>query len=200
MNDRPVLFLDIDGTIAPMAPVPAPGSAYLRPLRRPTLMSVPYDPIVALRVAQIHRSGLAEIRWLTDWDAEAVTEWTAVGLGPFKHVARPAAAGDWWKTNVVRQWLRDHPRGRAVWVDDAISERAGDLVLGADEDRLLTVAPMSDVGLTANDLDLIEGWLEREARRAVLTDLLDEMNEVYGPPDPREVERITRLLRSDPDA
>lgn len=155
--DRPVWFLDVDGTIAPLGDDVSWANTFLYD-HHPTLTSasVPYRPDILDRINRLHTEGLVEVRWLTTWEPRLTAHWEQVGLGPFTTASPGSDAGAWWKASAVEAWLTEHPTRRAVWTDDEIARRRPRQLLSMD--RLLAISPNRYEGLTHDDLDLIEGW------------------------------------------
>lgn len=160
--ERPVWFLDVDGTIAPILGTTPPAD----PTAWSTLYpGIPSDLTVRFRrdlisaIGAMHRGGLVEVRWLSTWDAEALSDWARLGLGPFRAATRAEATGRraWWKGNVVGTWMRHHPNGRVIWTDDDITPQR---LRGLDRSRLLAIAPNPAVGLTERHLSDIRKWIE----------------------------------------
>lgn len=158
-HEQAVWFLDVDGVVSPY------GNS--KRWTGPTLLggpidsdlAVPYRPEVIARIQEAHASGMAEVRWLTTWDEEALADWERVGLGPFQVAPRPSG-GDRsrWKFRVVTAWLARHPTRRAVWTDDdPMPPQVRDL----DAGRLLAIEPDHTVGLTLEHLSSIMRWLRQ---------------------------------------
>lgn len=154
---RPIWLLDVDGTIAPLRQDGASQTRFLYDHARPGLLSVPYDAHIVSRIQTLHDSGQVEVRWLTTWAAEALADWLAVGLGPFERVEPRVGRWSWEKANAVGALLTDHPGTRIVWTDDDIAQHLPDDFPRTE--RLLTLSPDPQAGLTHADLDRIETWL-----------------------------------------
>lgn len=158
---RPMLFLDVDGTLSPHGSGIGEGDvsgaewAALYEGRVGDL-AVPYRPKVVQRIQRLQRMGLIEVRWLTTWEPSLLSAWEAVGLGPFRS-AKPVQNGRRrsWESNTVEQWMRANPDRRAIWVDDDLTRSR---LRGFDRSRLLAIAPKPSYGLTDAHLARIEAW------------------------------------------
>lgn len=159
---RPMLFLDVDGTLSPYgsgiteADVSTGEWATLYEGRVSDL-TVPYRPVVVQRIQSMQRRGLIEVRWLTTWQPSSLTAWEPVGLGPFRP-AKPVQNGSRksWKSNTVEQWMKANPDRRAIWADDDLTPSR---LRGFDRSRLLAISPDPTKGLTDRQLDRIERWV-----------------------------------------
>lgn len=119
---RPVVFLDVDGTIATLVD---PANDYSDPRvawATDPATGVRYNPAV---VAWIHElDGLAEVRWLTAWTDRAATELApALGLPAFpailfnEHLYRELD----WKHSAVLAQLIEEPGRPVLWLDDEVA-------------------------------------------------------------------------------
>lgn len=157
---RPVLLLDVDGTLSPMEPIPGWRRGQLSPLGESGYArSVLVDRRVVRRLAYLHRMRIIEIEWCTSW-GESARDWIGPRLGaPFHHL-RVRTPEPGYKRSAMRSLLQ---RGRrVVQCDDDL-----DLVKpGAARARtdLLAVRPTREVGLTVLDIAHIEAWARRGTR------------------------------------
>ena len=120
------------------------------------------------RISRLHQSGLVEVRWLTTWSDEEITEWNRVGLGPFASPDREVDGPfSWRKANAVHEFLVSNPARPVVWTDDDIdvNTHRANRIRQAGGDRLLTVSPDRDQGLTVAELARIESWLRGQISR-----------------------------------
>lgn len=156
VEDIPVWFLDVDGVVSPFGVGDQWDEAHLYPGQSSDL-TVPYRRHVVDTITRLHTTGVVEVRWLTTWDADLLTAWHDVGLGPFE-VATPAKGRRrWWKADTVARFLSDHPHRRAVWTDDDLTPAR---LRGFDRNRLYAFAPSRSVGLTDEQLARIEDWAQ----------------------------------------
>lgn len=162
MTDLPVWLLDVDGVINATRPgwgaAPRKAHAYSGGVE----WTIRWAPALLDRIRQVHRDGLAEIRWCTTWccDADQLErlfglptlgrEWTGELHGAAAAEAKRAAA-----VNVVEAGRR------LVWTDDTEVPSSGDLYdkLTADG-RGLLIAPKPSRGLRPADMDAIELFLK----------------------------------------
>ena len=158
---RPILFLDVDGTLLPfggpgMPAVPDAPEVW-------TASSNPY-------LARIDRSlgplltGLGcDLAWATAWmdDANAVIA-PLLGLPRLPVADLPAYSGDLgedrlqWKTKALVRIADGRP---FVWVDDVIGEADRSFVDGEHGGRALLHKVESGVGVTADDLGVVGEWV-----------------------------------------
>lgn len=156
----PVLFLDIDGVLAPfdhrqpeMVPV------YVGGWQGTVLVSPP----LLDRIRILHESGLVEVRWLTSWDDDAPNLFEpATGLGSYTGYPEPSTGLGYWKEHVVRTHA---DTGQAfIWVDDEMADHPTCRRFAADTaGQGLFITPDPRVGLTLADLDAIETFARNQA-------------------------------------
>lgn len=163
-----LLFLDIDGVLAPLG---RGGDPSLRLLQwsgwNP---SIRYDPEVLAFLSALRATGLCEIEWLTSWQDEANPCFARVGFGPFKtHFQQDAYDDIWWKSKVVERALLRHPTRAIAWIDDELTTH----VHGGYETmtwtpatygaRLLALCPDPAQGLKSGYLKELLSFLRRSA-------------------------------------
>lgn len=149
----PVLFLDIDGVLAPfehrqpeMVPISVGGWQG----------TVLVSPPVLDKIRVMHETGLIEVRWLTSWDEDAPDLFApATGLGAYTGYPEPSTGAGYWKENVVRTHAAS---GRPfIWVDDEMADYPScDQFAIEVAGHGLFVAPDPRTGLAMSDLDAIE--------------------------------------------
>lgn len=169
-------FLDVDGVINAF-PTHKNRSKYKRGRATPFygdepynmgayMYKIQYDPTILERMRALHDSGKVEIVWLTTWGNGANGGLrTLVGLPELRCVGEmedPKYRGlHWWKDRARQDWLDENPGARFIWTDDHIShyltEEELDKILG---DNGMAICPPEETGLTHEDLDRIEEFLQ----------------------------------------
>jgi hypothetical protein len=165
-TDLPVWLLDVDGVINAFRRQPQ-GSWPRRSWTRVRVAGFEINaalPVIAF-LREVHRRGLAEIRWHTTWQELSLDLGDALGLPTFHVQEAPEFAGrdteeTWWKLPAARRVLADEGRP-VVWTDDdaaylAPGDRKQLALIGP---RLLIVAPDDRTGLNQADLDQIHLFL-----------------------------------------
>ncbi|WP_427019368.1 LAGLIDADG family homing endonuclease (plasmid) [Pseudarthrobacter sp. P1] len=160
VDDESVLFLDVDGTIAPF--LYTDGLEHLAAGGRGTVM---YHPGSVARLAALPVTQA----WLTAWAEDAPESFGHL----FPH-ARDVLTADtevagWWKIDAALDWLARHPQvRRAVWIDDELAgedpvlgltlrEVAAEAFHHAGVETLLVV-PDPDTGMGAEELGEVEAF------------------------------------------
>lgn len=172
MADRPLWLLDVDGVINAVDPVHDGKPGWNRGIRS-GVMSIRWRTKVAEFIAAAHRSGRAEVRWLTTWEELANEELAGpLGLPTFElagHRQAEVGALDWWKFDIVR---REVPDDRPlIWTDDDLAS-AERMVPGLREwiaartGPKLLISPDWHHGLTDDLLAQIEVFMHEH--RAIL--------------------------------
>ena len=158
----PVLALDVDGAVSPLAPAGtwtdfAPSPRSRLELLLSAQMGAALGALPARRV------------WVTDWETSANTLIGAVFGWPELPVLRrpPSTAGEepgtWWKVTALQAW---RPRRGAplVWVDDQLGAHPEAAAWAA---RLptpsLLLAPDPLIGVTADHIETIAAFLAEHA-------------------------------------
>lgn len=151
------LFLDVDGVISPVADNLAPTTGF-GDFRQAEVwgFAIWWSPMMISEIIDLSRD--VQVRWLTTWGHEAVTELSPVlGLPEFPVEATLSLVDlslPWWKLRAVQ---RHQPP--FVWVDDDIADspEAQDYAL---ETNSLAIAPFVDVGLTPDHIAQIRQFIE----------------------------------------
>ena len=166
----PVLLLDVDGVLnAVQFDLPA---GWRRGTFNGFVLS--WDPTVTARLRDLHESGRVELQWLTTWTENAdklLAEPMGLPRGLRTHdredVLPTGFEGErrgiwgWWKLAVARAVAEAEPGRRIVWIDDDLVEPAADTSEWlAANGQVLVVAPDFQRGLTHEELDRIEAWLD----------------------------------------
>ena len=129
---------------------------------------------------------ISDVQWLTTWGHDANASLRhLVGLpempvaGTHDELAAPPGAGDpdagthaavtpaapdpltgrWWKFDVVRRLVHDHPDRRLVWIDDDLARQEDIRAWMRREAQCLLVAPEPSSGLTPAHLDSVATFL-----------------------------------------
>lgn len=167
MNDpRPVWFLDVDGVIAPVGEPHGPhahnhanGPANLG---HAAGMWMCWDTSVIERVAGLHRDALVEVVWLTSWGQDAPKHVAPLlGLPTFAVCPDLTDGTGWAKASAARAYLAAHPGRPFVWTDDHLTASRRSSFKQSHRQPSLMIQPVSNVGLTARDLDRIEAFARR---------------------------------------
>jgi len=154
----PIWFLDIDGAVN-VAGLRLPDHlSRTEATTEGVTWPIHYSPEVVSVVNTVHRSGLAEIRWLTTWGQDARTSFApAVGLDEFP--AYDMFDGErWWKFEIVTNSIASEGRP-FVWTDDDLTEAGIADIRACTDVQSILIAPRTDDGLTAVELSRITDFL-----------------------------------------
>jgi membrane-associated protease RseP (regulator of RpoE activity) len=166
----PVLLLDVDGVLnAVQFDLPA---GWRRGTFNGFVLS--WDPTVTARLRGLHESGRVELQWLTTWTENAdklLAEPMGLPRGLRTHdredVLPTGFEGErrgiwgWWKLAAARAVAEAEPGRRIVWIDDDLVEPAADTSEWLEANaQVLVVAPDLVIGLTHEELDRVEAWLD----------------------------------------
>lgn len=178
MSDTPVILLDFDGVVNAHGPY---ADRYHKSKRRfnphwdckmstGTARSQGRDwtiwwaqPLVD-RLAKLHTSGLAEVRWCSTWNSDAGQLEDLVGL-PCLGVAFQSLGRKHWEIPPLKRaaaWRVLHQeRRRLVWLDDNEVPFTWELAWAemTRDDRALLVRPKEALGLLPAHLDQIEQYV-----------------------------------------
>lgn len=157
---RPVVFVDIDGVLAPLAMRTGLVEAYVGGWQG----TIVYDPQVIAYLKRWHETGLAEVRWLTSWDEEANSCFApAVGLPEFYVHPEPTIGNRLgsWKVALVCHHLYETKRPVAWLEDEDSDDPAAQRVAQAEPHRALIIKPDARVGVTVEDCLRVEAFLRR---------------------------------------
>jgi hypothetical protein len=163
---RPILFLDVDGTLLPFggAGMPAvPDSPDVW-----TASANPYLARVDPAVGPLLTGLGCHLVWATAWmdDANEVIG-PLLGLPRLPVADLPAYSGDigddrlQWKTKALVRIADGRP---FVWVDDVIGQADRSFVEAGHAGEALLHKVDSDVGLTAADLAVVAAWVRDMGR------------------------------------
>ena len=171
-RDRPILLLDVDGVLNAVRPDLPEG--WQRGRFNGYVLS--WDPTVVARLRAMHESSRVELHWLTTWTEMAdrlLAEPLQLprGLRTHSRDALPTGYSDdrrglsgWWKLAAAQAVAEAEPDRRIVWIDDDLAEQAEDTSEWlASHGRVLVVAPAFSTGLTHEELDRVEAWLDETA-------------------------------------
>lgn len=160
----PRLFLDVDGVIAPTSSEPAQG-AVVTWVQVFGSGSLHFRDDVVNRIGSLHERGVVAAEWLTSRQEVAPEVMApALGLPPWPSNARRDAP-EWWELPYETDFWKERfvyaalaAGERVVWCDDDIAFRAHHDELAVFGDNLLMVSPSASVGMTPEDMDIVEAW------------------------------------------
>lgn len=159
---RPLWLLDVDGVLNAVCGSLPPG--YVRD--RINGYTITWSPAIIERIAALHNAGRVEVAWLTTWceDADALLAeplGLPRGLTCMGSADHKAIHDTWWKSVTAKRVSH----GRAlIWTDDDLdyAERQGEVDwLRERTGPTFALSPDPRTGLTAADLDRIEGFVQR---------------------------------------
>jgi hypothetical protein len=154
---RPLLFLDVDGTLIPFGASQSASSAPEYEVREGV------NPLLS-RLDARHGTRLSalpcDLVWATAWMDDANDEIAPLlGLPALPVVDWPDSDEDGplhWKTRVLVAWADGRP---FVWVDDEITDVDRAWVSAHHDGPALLYCVDPGQGLTDNDLAVIDDWL-----------------------------------------
>lgn len=183
----PAMLLDFDGVInawGPYADVYGRGKRNYNPMWDYKMnrgvavcngrdFTIKWAAPLVRRLVELHESGLAEIRWCSTWNSDAVNIERLLGL-PHWPVAFEAAGLHWTKIAQLKRraaaHVQDVERRRLVWVDDNEVPHHWELVHAAmtQDGSALLVRPKEPLGLLPHHMDQIDAFCGRVAAPELL--------------------------------
>ena len=162
-EQRPLLFLDVDGPLLPFGGNPQPGPQ--RAVAVPHLARL--RPDIGRRLAALP----CTLVWATAWLEDANTEIAPrIGLPNLPVVTWPEPTeaheredqwfGLCWKTRTLVAWAAGRP---FAWVDDEITDADRDWVCAHHPGPALLHRVEASRGLTDQDLAVLDAWLREPA-------------------------------------
>ena len=186
-TSRPLVLLDVDGVLNALAAGGAWDDWQVgQAVAGGRTFRIQWSPSVVARVLRWTEG--AEVQWLTTWGHDANSSLRHLLTMPELPVAgtydgdvevgepvpspseshsgvAPAApdalTGRWWKFDVVRRLVRSEPERPLVWIDDDLLGAADMVQWTSAHARSLLVVPDPTSGLTADDLDAVDGFLDQ---------------------------------------
>lgn len=174
--ERPVWLLDVDGVINAIAIKPDrtvwPEEAWIRTTAEaqggdwPILAA---QPVLDL-ICEVHDRGLAEIRWHTTWQHDAVKNLAPAldlpefpvqddcGVDSFAEDEDGRMAYRWWKLPAAKHVV-DVEKRRLIWTDDDLNDNRRELDAFGGH---LLICPQTRLGLTPKHLRKIREHLGME--------------------------------------
>lgn len=148
---RPLLLLDIDGTLCPFDIPEGAQERFSQRMAHSTPVWVGPHMIGALE----RLSELYEIHWCSGWEEAANTVGELHGLPPLPHVQFVGTKADLhlsWKLGPVLRYLENHLERPVAWIDDELREDAYEW---ADQRAAPTLLIATDpqLGITVEELD-----------------------------------------------
>jgi hypothetical protein len=189
---RPLWLLDVDGVLNAVAKRPDRGVWRDWQHGQATADGVEwpiwFSPTVTGTIARLHENGVAEVRWLTTWGANAngrlrelfgMPELAVAGEPPQvsgdhgagSHGEAVARAGAepveraWWKLEAVQRIVSGEPERPVIWTDDDLDgERDAVSWVERHVPRRLLLSPRPAIGLTPRQLRAIRSYCGDWAR------------------------------------
>ena len=155
-----ILLLDVDGVLNALNPKSLDG------WRQGTFKGylLKWDPSITARLKSLHDRGLIEIQWLTTWSEDAdelLADQMGLPRGLIVHPYPQGSTRGWWKFDHARDVVDTNQDRPVVWIDDDLDFYAQDVYHWVDSnDNVFTVCPDLLGGLTHNQIDDIEEWLD----------------------------------------
>lgn len=128
--------------------------------------TITWDPTIIDRLKQLHESGKIRFMWLTTWGHGANGDLrTLLGMDEMAVAYHPSNSDlhtrddKWWKLRTVRWFVENNPDRKIIWCDDELA-RNTDATTFASGYNVLCVGPPEYRGLTHDDLDKIEAFID----------------------------------------
>lgn len=169
MQPAVIVYLDIDGPLAPFATSPQPELSGWTGEWASEVRCGPYTITYSLELIARLNTLAADPRvgmtWLSSWEEHAPQFFCGtVGIAgegwPVLEGVFGDAREDWWKLRAMQAEVAAMPGLLRVWVDDDLTmEKQPAAVRWAAENGILTVAPTRGVGLSREDLETLENFV-----------------------------------------
>jgi hypothetical protein len=173
----PLLLLDVDGVLNALGEhheLANTWPSWQNGFARSAMTSWPiqFSPDLIERLVRWHLTGIVEIQWLTTWghnangglrqllgfpalevagtyDDEGAAAEVGDSLASSTPSAPDALTGAWWKYDVVRRVMVEHPHRLIVWVDDELHATSSPFrAWAADQPHLIAIGPHPMTGLS----------------------------------------------------
>jgi len=163
-SQRPLIIIDFDGVINPMAQMPWEAvwddmvdSSFTEAMGYRT--PITYSPTVVQFFHDIRE--FADVVWLTTWKDDTRFFPEAFGFPdiPWLDEIPGKFIRDWWKADVIATLPRDR---KILWIDDEIplhEDSEEQILIRSFQGMLSCIVPTTSIGLTPDDIQKIANFV-----------------------------------------